>query len=42
MVDLQGFDMAKGTEIRNVYKTGYAVLVLSVLISLIVTFMPQK
>jgi len=32
-----GFDMAKGTDIKSVYRSGYAVLALSLLIALYVT-----
>ena len=35
------FDMAKGCEIKTVYKTGYTVLALAALIALIVTIIPH-
>uniref|UniRef100_A0A914UT73 Succinate dehydrogenase cytochrome b560 subunit, mitochondrial n=1 Tax=Plectus sambesii TaxID=2011161 RepID=A0A914UT73_9BILA len=37
-----GYDMGKGITLNTIYKTGWAVVWVSVLISLIVTFMPQK
>ena len=39
---IQGFDMAKGTDIKTVYKTGWTVLALSTLLSLLIVLESKR
>lgn len=38
---IQGFDMAKGTDIKTVYKTGWGVVGLAAIIALVICLWPR-